>query len=109
MSTKTKRLLERYEAQIRLRCGKRTVPDYLRNVKAFVEWLEERCVINPNHISRFRDLYTDYKDWTAQVGSPAMTTHLFGRKLQERGFKRPPGGDRRYRGLALDKDLPPAG
>ena len=82
---------------------------YRDEMDILVEWLEERCVINPNQISRFRDLYTDYKDWAAQVGSPAMTTHLFGRKLQERGFKRSPGGDRRYRGLALDKDLPPAG
>ena len=44
MSAKTKRLLRYYEQDLKLRCGKRTVPNYLHDVGEFLVWLHERGV-----------------------------------------------------------------
>lgn len=42
MSAKMRRLLTYYEQDLKLRCGKRTVPNYLHDVSEFIEWVHER-------------------------------------------------------------------
>ena len=42
LSKKTRRLLDYYERELRLRLGARTVPNYLHDVTEFLEWLCER-------------------------------------------------------------------
>jgi integrase/recombinase XerD len=44
MSTKTKRLLGRYEEHIRFHCSERTAPDYLAHVRSFLGWISEQGV-----------------------------------------------------------------
>jgi integrase/recombinase XerD len=44
LTPKTRRLLERFEEDLRLRVSERTGPEYLSQLKAFVQWLDVRHV-----------------------------------------------------------------
>ena len=44
MSTKTKRLLRLYEEQLGLAYSDRTLPEYRREVRRFLEWLSEQDI-----------------------------------------------------------------
>ena len=65
---------------------------------------EERCDTDPRHYCGFSDLYTAYRRWCDGAGEKLMTQTAFGRRLEERGFKRDrlPGSRRVIRrGISL--------
>ena len=57
MSAKTRRLLKYYEQALRLRCSKRTVPNYLHDVSEFLEWVHERGLELPEVRSQDIETY----------------------------------------------------
>lgn len=70
------------------------------------QFLDDMCVAGEAEAASsvlFKDLYAVYEAWCKDQREEAITGNLFGRKLQERGFKKNTAGDRAYSGLRLNE------
>lgn len=65
---------------------------YQAEMDTFSQFLEQRCVIEPEGWITASDLYADYKAWSDEAGEKPVSQTKFGRLLNDRGFTRAKGG-----------------
>ncbi|MGE5487305.1 MAG: phage/plasmid primase, P4 family, partial [bacterium] len=62
---------------------------YQADMDVLGQFLDERCVVNPQLRSKAKELYEDYKKWTEERGEKyPMKQTAFGLRLAERGFEK---------------------
>lgn len=71
-------------------------------------WIEERCLVGAEVSAKFKDLYTDYRQWAEESGEKPLNKMRLGLRLSERGFEntRGAGNAAIRRGIALLHDGP---
>jgi putative DNA primase/helicase len=86
--------------------------EYFEAEDAIGRWLEECCVLGPNHTETSADLFARWKGWAEANGEFAGSQRGFSDLMLARGFAkwRDPGTDRRgLRGVALRDRTPNTG
>jgi putative DNA primase/helicase len=68
---------------------------YLESEDAIAAWIDERCEHDPTASERSSDLYGSYRDWAEKTGEPALSQKKLSQTLENRGFQRGTGRDRR--------------
>jgi P4 family phage/plasmid primase-like protien len=77
---------------------------YRQEQDILADFLNERCVIDPQAWAKASDLYKSYAVWCEEGGDKPVSTTAFGRRLTERGFRAARGGrpqTRGWKGLRL--------
>lgn len=80
--------------------------EYRNEMDVLAEFIEDRCLVNPNEWATASDLYKGYEEWAEEAGlkdKEILKQRTFGSALAERGFirDRGGGGQRLWRGVAL--------
>jgi len=60
---------------------------YRLEVDVLQEWLEQRCVPDPNAITLIADLYEDYKKWCEDKDETPISKRKFSQQLTEKGYE----------------------
>jgi len=60
---------------------------YRNEMDALADWLEARCIPDPQAVTPFADLYEDYRCWCEQTKEPALGRRAFANRLTEKGFE----------------------
>jgi hypothetical protein len=80
-------------------------PETIPSSDPVAEFVEERCVINPEELIIAKDLYDAYVDWCRAAGQEALVQRSFGMRLTTLGFQRRRRGRGRHwwLGVGLEK------
>jgi putative DNA primase/helicase len=83
--------------------------EYRKDMDVVGQWLEERCVREPNASTPTNTAYCDYTQWAASEIGWALTSLRWRRNLSDRGFDAAKGthGQRVIKGLRLKFSFPP--
>lgn len=87
-------------------CVRAASEEYRDEMDLLQQWLEERCVLDPDSSARAQDLYFSYSFWTDQQNITLMSQPAFGRKLGDRFKKTRRSAGNVYLGLRLRKNEP---
>jgi putative DNA primase/helicase len=82
--------------------------DYRQDMDVVGQWLEERCVRDPNSSTPTSNAYADYTIWAVSEIGWALTHLRWRRNLSDRGFEAAKGthGQRVIKGLGLKNAFP---
>jgi putative DNA primase/helicase len=76
------------------------------------QWISERCVVDPQAVTPFKELFDDYQAWCEETGDPPVSARRFATSLEDRGFPKvvlPGGRGKARQGIRLKKpNDPPA-
>ena len=62
--------------------------EYRTEQDIFGDWLAQRCNLGPGHgETSSSELYANYHGWCGANGLKPLSSHYFGRRLSDRGFK----------------------
>ncbi|MEM1552827.1 MAG: phage/plasmid primase, P4 family [Candidatus Bathyarchaeia archaeon] len=79
--------------------------EYQTEMDKVQAWLESCCVVVPEAVTPFADLYASYENWCKENSEEPMSKHAFGNRLTEKGFNKVKiGGVAGRRGLMLKDD-----
>lgn len=84
-------------------CVRAASEEYRNEMDLLQQWLEERCVHDPESTAPAMGLYLSYEFWAEQQNLKPMSQPVFGRKLGDRFEKTRRGGGVIYFGLKLRK------
>jgi putative DNA primase/helicase len=81
----------------------RATADYLDAEDTVGEFLEEKCLVGPQHAAAITDLFAAWKAWAHSRDTYVGSTKIFAGRLHDRGFQRCrlTGGVRAFRGVTL--------
>ena len=81
--------------------------DYIRTEDALVAWIEECCVVGPDHFNGLAELYESWRTWAADANETVGTQRRFSQRLKAKGYKtfRWNGGRHAFYDITL-KDQP---
>lgn len=84
------------------------VAEYRSEMDILGQWIEERCILGPEHEVVAATAYMNYKAWASGNGFQALSSNSFGRRLKERFPKKKKkdgtyyiGITSKYRGIEL--------
>jgi len=77
--------------------------DYLDAEDTLGEFLEEKCVVGPNHTVAIADLFAAWRSWAHSRDTFVGSSKAFASRLHDREFARCrlTGGVRAFRGVSL--------
>jgi putative DNA primase/helicase len=92
------------------------IAEYRNEMDVLAEFIEDRCIVQPNNWATASDLYEAYTSWAEDAGlkdKEVLKQRTFGSCLSERGFMRDKGakGQRLWRGVGLHEQdfyVPPS-
>lgn len=80
--------------------------EYREEMDVIGQFVEERCVVDPQERIESGELYASYKFWCEMSGLHPMAAQRLGRELKTRGFGHGKSNGKRYRfGLNLKKSV----
>ena len=77
--------------------------EYREEMDLLGHWIEERCVVGPQHSIRGQKAYDNYRGWAITSGFSPWNIATFGRKLSERFKKKKASTGVVYEGLDRDE------
>ncbi|GBD19572.1 hypothetical protein HRbin28_00004 [bacterium HR28] len=84
---------------------------YRREQDILADWIESCCVLDPQAVTPFRELYASYTAWCEEQAESPMSSRRFADRLTERGFAATPlPGNARVKaraGIRLRRDHEP--
>ena len=59
---------------------------YRSDMDVLGDWVDERCIRDPEAVTPVADLYRNYREWCEAEGGKAYSNQWFGRTLENKGF-----------------------
>jgi len=66
---------------------RKATQDYRDEMDVLAEFISTMCIENPEIRSTTKELYNAYCKWCEEVGEKPISNRVFGRRLEERGYK----------------------